>query len=162
MQENHGAFGLSIGCMDGREKRAVSNWIRTNFLHIKHIDQVKAPGTVGLLAGTTKELPEIDGHRMDVEHHLGVLKFNALVSVKFHHPELIVVSGHDQCAGNPVDKEAHFDHITKAIETVKGWGARFSSLPIYGLYAYQKEDGVWEVELVTAHEPNPVHQQLVA
>ena len=53
--------------------------------------------------------------------NLESLKSKILISVNIHKSRLIVISGHYDCAGNPVSNEMHISQITKGIEVINSW-----------------------------------------
>ena len=131
--EDHGVFALAIGCIDGREGHPVSEWIKRMYPNVDHIDNVKAPGTDGLLSGTIMGQLEVAGVEMSVEDRVKALQFDATISLTKHHPKVVIVSGHIGCAGNPVSREEHINQIKLSIKTVKGWGI-LAHIPVHGLY----------------------------
>ena len=64
------------------------------------------------------------------------------ISIDNHHSVGIAIVGHHDCAGNPVSKDQHLEHLSKAVDTVKSW-----SLParILGLWVNER----WEVEVIS-------------
>ncbi len=119
-------FATSINCIDGRVQGPISKWIKENH-SVKFVDVISEPGCDLTLSGTS-----------DVESSL---KAKAEISINAHKSKLIFVSGHHQCAANPVSKEEHIIHIKKAVKQVNSW-----NLPadVIGLWVNDS----WNVELV--------------
>ncbi|MGH1521097.1 MAG: carbonic anhydrase, partial [Nitrosopumilus sp.] len=64
------------------------------------------------------------------------------ISINAHKSDLIVVSGHYDCAANPVSDNEHIDLIKKDIEIISSWNL---GVEIVGVWI----DGSWKVNLVT-------------
>ncbi len=121
-------FVTAINCMDGRTQRPVFEWMQSTY-NAHHVDMITEPGPDGILA---------DGHDILVP----TIKERVLVSVNAHGSKVVAIVSHDMCAGNPVSKEEHLEHLHKAAETVRGW-----ELPVevVGLWVDGEK---WEVERV--------------
>jgi hypothetical protein len=114
----HDKFGTAINCMDGRVQFPVTHWMKEQF-HLDYIDMITEPGPDKLLA-------------LGPEQAVESIKTRAQISAKAHGSRIIVIAGHDDCAGNPVSKEQHLLHIKEAMKTVRSW-----NLP------FEKAIGVW-------------------
>ena len=128
-------FFTSVGCMDGRVQDVVAAFGRQKF-DAKYADTITEAGIVGLLS---KE--NIDQNLLDA------LKFKIVdVSIRKHHSKGIIVHGHAECAGNPVEDEKQKDDIRKAVtiiaEIVVG------GVPVVGVFAgrLQKDPSRWEIK----------------
>ena len=100
-----GIFATSVSCMDGRIQIPLTNWIKENF-SVDYVDTITEPGIDKLVADNT-----------DLES----IKIKVGISINKHESELIVVSGHYDCAGNPVSNEEHITQIKKGIEVISSW-----------------------------------------
>lgn len=100
-------FFTSIGCMDGRSECAVAKWGREKF-GVKFADAITEAGLVGLLAKDNIS-----------QYLLDSLKKKVLISIEKHHSKNVVVSGHEDCAGNPVDDIMHKKDVLKAAQIIK-------------------------------------------
>jgi len=100
-------FFTSVGCMDGRVQKAVNRYASLIF-GAEYADTVTKAGLDGLFAHD----------ELDPNEHDSVKKM-ILVSVDKHKSHGIVVHGHEECAGNPVDAEQHKADIKKAVEKIK-------------------------------------------
>lgn len=98
--------------MDGRVQSAVSDWIKQNY-PIDYVDTITAPGADRRVAEQTDLAPIIEMAR---------------ISIQKHNSRLIVVSGHYDCAGNPVSDAEHKDHIKKATNVIKTWEDKYDLL----------------------------------
>ena len=100
-----GKFATSVSCMDGRIQIPLTNWIKENF-SVDYVDTITEPGIDKLVADNT-----------DLES----IKIKVGISINKHESELIVVSGHYDCAGNPVSDEEHITQIKKGMEVISSW-----------------------------------------
>lgn len=101
-----GKFATSVSCIDGRIQTPISTWIKDNH-SVDYVDTITEPG----LDKRIFEFPEIAEE----------IRKKVTISIKAHKSELVVVSGHADCAGNPVSDEEHKQHIAKGVEVVKSW-----------------------------------------
>lgn len=105
-------FATSLACMDGRVQEPLRAWITERF-GVEFVDTVTQPGMDAVLAG--RGPGGADGPDIEiVRRMLGI-------SVEKHHSNAVVVSGHYDCAGNPVDDETHKEHIREAVAAVRRW-----------------------------------------
>ena len=124
----HGIFGTAINCMDGRTQLPVANWMKEQY-GLDYIDTITEPGPDKILASAQGQLVES-------------IKSRLLISVKAHGSKIIAIVAHNDCAGNPVDKEQHLLHVKKSIQTVCSWNLPVEK--IIGLWV--NED--WKVEVI--------------
>jgi len=124
----HGTFVTAINCMDGRTQCPVAHYLKGEF-KADYVDTITEPGPDGLLA---------TGNSATVES----IKKRVLISVNAHHSKVVAVVSHDDCAGNPVSKAEHLDHLAKAIDVVKSW-----QLPVRILGLWVNEQ--WVVEVIS-------------
>jgi carbonic anhydrase len=120
-----GKFATSISCMDGRIQIPISDWIKKNY-SINYVDTITEPGV-------EKKITE----NIDIEQ----IKSKAEISIYKHKSDIIIVSGHHDCAGNPVSKEEHIAQIKKSVSIIESW-----SLPakVIGVWVNDK----WQVEQI--------------
>ena len=102
-------FGSSLGCIDGRTQDAITSYIRETY-GVNWVDQITAPGINRILAENT-DATEIQR----IKRYLGI-------SVHEHGSEIVVISGHPDCAGNPTTKEGQIEHLIEAFKTVEHFG----------------------------------------
>lgn len=98
-------FVFCIGCMDGRERDAIGRMLN------HYPDTCCDAGTVGVLA---------DDQHSGRSELIERIKRQMAVSVEKHGATSVYVSGHAECAGNPVDDETHQQHILTATKLVQG------------------------------------------
>ena len=120
-----GKFATSVSCMDGRIQIPLTNWIKENF-SVDYVDTITEPGIDKQVADNT-----------DLES----IKIKVGISINKHESELIVVSGHYDCAGNPVSNEEHITQIKKGIEVISSWNL---GVKIVGVWV----DDTWKINTV--------------
>jgi carbonic anhydrase len=120
-----GKFATSISCMDGRIQIPLNEWIKKNH-SVDYVDTITEPGV-------EKKITE----NIDVEQ----IKSKAEISIHKHKSDVIVVSGHHDCAGNPVSKEEHIEQIRKSIGIIKSWNF---PAKVFGVWV----DDQWQVEQI--------------
>jgi hypothetical protein len=103
-----GTFGTAINCMDGRVQTPIADWVKMHFA-VTWVDMITEAGADGILAHGPAHLIES-------------IRQRAHISVQAHGSSVIVVAGHDGCAGNPVSREQHLADIRQALRVVAGWG----------------------------------------
>jgi carbonic anhydrase len=120
-----GKFATSVSCMDGRIQIPLTNWIKENF-SVDYVDTITEPGIDKLVADNT-----------DLES----IKIKVGISINKHESELIVVSGHYDCAGNPVSNEEHITQIKQGIEVISSWNL---GVKVVGVWV----DDTWKINTV--------------
>ena len=120
-----GKFATSVSCMDGRIQIPLTNWIKENF-SVDYVDTITEPGIDRQVADNT-----------DLES----IKTKVGISINKHESELIVVSGHYDCAGNPVSNEEHITQIKKGIEVISSWNL---GVKVVGVWV----DDTWKINTV--------------
>lgn len=131
MSDADETFFTAVGCMDGRVQDPVAEFGRKKF-DAMFADTITEAGLVGKLA-----VDEVDAGLIES------LKFKiAVVSDSKHHSRGIVVHGHQECAGNPVDDEKHKEDIEKAAEFIKSLVPDLQVIPLFVV----RESGEWRVK----------------
>ena len=102
---SEGKFATSVSCMDGRIQIPLANWIKENH-SVDYVDAITEPGV-------DKKVAE----NSDLES----IKNKVAISINAHKSKLIVVSGHYDCAGNPVSNEEHLEQIKQSVEVLSSW-----------------------------------------
>lgn len=120
-----GKFATSVSCMDGRIQLPLANWIKENY-SVDFVDAITEPG-VDKTVATNSDLESI--------------KFKIGISINIHKSELIVISGHSDCAGNPVSDEEHISQIKKGVEVISLWN---TGAKVIGVWV----DGLWNVNVI--------------
>ena len=120
-----GKFATSVSCMDGRIQIPLAQWIKENH-SIDFVDVIAEPGIDRMVA-----------ENLDLES----IKNKVGISINAHKSELIVVSGHHDCAGNPVSDEEHVSQIRKGVEVISSWGL---NVKVVGIWV----DDSWNVNVL--------------
>ncbi len=118
-------FCTSVGCMDGRIQLPIIHWLKEKY-NVGYVDTITEPGLDKLFANPSK---------------MQEIKSKVSISVNAHGSKLVLVSGHHDCAGNPVSKNEHMNHIKNTVKTVESW-----KLPVKVIGAWVNED--WELEIL--------------
>ncbi|MDH3360890.1 MAG: hypothetical protein OEL56_01775 [Nitrosopumilus sp.] len=121
----NGKFATSITCMDGRIQIPIIEWIKKNY-DVDFVDTITEPGV-------DKKISEDSVFKS--------IKTKAEISINAHKSSMIFISGHYDCAGNPVSNDEHKLHIKKGVEMIKKWNSEIS---VVGLWINDK----WAVETV--------------
>ncbi len=129
-------FFTVVGCMDGRCQEAAAEFGRKKF-GAKYADTITEPGVEGMLANNPSE------------EFLENLKNKLLISLEKHHSQGIIVDGHAECAGNPVDDKTHKAHIRNAVGSIMKLTQ--GKVPVVGVFVHRcpEDHTVWEVEEIT-------------
>ena len=117
-----GTFGTSISCMDGRIQIPISNWIKENY-SVDFVDTITEPG--------------VDKVLVDNPNNESI-KNKVSISINAHKSKLVVVSGHYECAANPVSDDEHISQIKKDVETISSWNL---GVEVVGVWV----DSSWKV-----------------
>ena len=118
MSSGNASFATAINCMDGRTQIPVIEWIRKHY-GVDYVDMITDPGPDAILAEDT-----------DVQT-IESIKRKVGISIGEHGSRFIVVVGHYDCAGNPVDMHTHLAQIRSAIGTIASWGFNAQVLGIW-------------------------------
>lgn len=121
-------FCASVHCMDGRIQKPIIDFILQNYDY-QYVDAITEAGPNKILAeGKNNPLTQSILDRLEI-------------SVNTHKSDLIFISGHWDCAGNPVDKETQLVQIDSSVEFLKLYypNAKFVKLWI---------DEVWKVHIM--------------
>jgi len=123
----HGRFATVINCMDGRTQLPVIAWLKAK-LGVDYIDSITEPGADKTMAEGSLSQRE-------------AIRQKALISVEKHGSRVIAVVAHHDCAGNPVERDKHLQHLAQAARTIQSW-----NLPVQVLTLWVNER--WEAEEV--------------
>jgi hypothetical protein len=111
--------------MDGRIQEPVIRYLKKKH-GAEHVDVITEPGPCGILAGAQ------GGQSVD-----SILE-RTDISLHKHGSRLIAVSGHYDCAGNPVEEAIQKEQIRASIEFLK---VRYPEAEVLGLWI----DDEWKV-----------------
>jgi hypothetical protein len=136
MSKQDEKFFTSVGCMDGRVQEVVAGFGRKKF-RAKYADTITEAGLVGLL-----------GAKKIKKSLVNSLKKKMLISIEKHYSKGIIVHGHQECVGNPVDDGKHKDDIRKSVQIIKSMVN--SSVPVLGAFVKRSSQhpSKWEIEEV--------------
>ncbi len=123
-----GTFVTAINCMDGRVQLPVIEYLKNKF-GVDYVDMITEPGPIKYLA-ENNDKTTIESIRKRVE-----------ISAVKHGSKVVAIVGHDDCAGNPVERDIQLEQIKKSIELAKSWGF---AVQLLSLYVNER----WEVEEV--------------
>lgn len=118
-----GKFATSVSCMDGRIQIPLNKWIKENY-SVDFVDTITEPG--------------VDKNITDV---IESIKSKVGISINAHKSELVVVSGHYDCAANSVSDEEHTTQIKNAVKVISSWNL---NAKIIGVWV----DDSWKVNLL--------------
>ena len=118
MPSGNAKFATAINCMDGRTQIPVFEWMRRR-CGVDYVDMITEPGVDAILA-ENEDMQTIQRIRGKVN-----------ISVEKHNSRFIVVVGHHDCAGNPVEMQIHLAQIHSAIRTIASWGF---NVQVFGIW----------------------------
>lgn len=118
-------FFTVVGCMDGRVQDAMAKFGQSKFGAL-FPDTITEAGIVGLISNNPSQ-EFLDG-----------IKFKLLVSIEKHHSKGILVDGHAECAGNPVDDQKHIEDIKKSVEIVMS--LINNVVPVFGVFVKRESE----------------------
>ncbi len=131
MSQKGETFFTRVGCMDGRVQEPVATFGRKKFGG-QYPDTIIEAGLVGLLAKETVD-----------RNLLTSLKKKISISLEKHHSKGIVVYGHQDCAGNPVDDEKHKQDTKVAAQVISSFVPQDVRIaPVF----VKRENDTWIVE----------------
>jgi len=120
-----GKFATSVSCMDGRIQTPLAKWIKENY-SVDYVDTITEPGV-------DKTITENSVFES--------IKTKVSISINAHKSELVVLSGHYDCAANQVSNEKHIELIKKGIEVISSWNL---GVKVVGLWV----DDSWNVNTI--------------
>jgi len=120
-----GKFATSVSCIDGRIQIPLAKWIKENY-SVDYVDTITEPG----IDKTIIENSVFES-----------IKTKVSISINAHKSELIVLSGHYDCAANQVSNEKHIELIKKGIEVISSWNL---GVKVIGVWV----DDSWNVNTI--------------
>ncbi|MBC8376018.1 MAG: hypothetical protein H8E26_08215 [FCB group bacterium] len=121
-------FATVINCMDGRVQEPVNEWMK-NYTGATYIDVITEAGPDKMMSSTAT------ASRL-------ILK-RILVSRDKHHSRQIALVAHHDCAGNPVSKEQHMNHLQQSAKIMATWHLDMTIIMLW-------VDENWKVELISS------------
>ena len=100
------SYCTSIHCMDGRIQEPIRNHLTAQY-DVKFVDTITEAGPCRILA-ENKNKDIIDS-----------IHFRIGISLQKHNSNLIAISGHHDCAGNPIADEIHRQQVQQAMKYLK-------------------------------------------
>lgn len=100
-------FFTSVGCMDGRVQCPVSKYGKARY-GVKYMDTITEAGLVGQIIKEDAD-PKL----------LESIKDKIMISINKHHSKGIIVHGHQECAGNPVEDSLHKENTVAATKVIR-------------------------------------------
>lgn len=137
MSETHrGKFAVAIACIDGRTVEPVLAYAKQKY-GVLYVDRINRPGIDALL-GVGIPWWNLWKHIL-----VWLIKKELFISIHHHYSRTVIVSGHCECAGNPVSANEHRMHIVQACAVVRSWGLP-EGVEVKGILVNER----WEVEEV--------------
>jgi len=121
-------FAAAVNCMDGRVQMPVINWIKEQY-GVSYIDMITEAGPNKIIS-EDKDTPTIDS-----------IKKRLKISINNHGADLIAITGHYDCAGNPTEKEEQIKHIKSSVRKMETWNLKSR---IIGLWIDENCE-VWQI-----------------
>jgi hypothetical protein len=122
-------FATSISCMDGMIQTPILDFLMKNY-RVRYVDIITEPGPIKYLNG-------------NVNHAVvETIKKRLKISVVAHRSKVIAVSGHFDCAGNPVDRKRQLKQIEGSVRLIKTWGYKIKIIKLW-------IDENWKVKVLT-------------
>ena len=118
-------FCTSIHCMDGRIQGPVQEYLKSSY-NVKYVDTITEPGPCKIIA-ENKDSNAINSILQRVK-----------ISIDVHKSNLIAISGHFDCAGNPCEAEVQKGQTKKSVEYFKNL---YPNTEIIGLWV----DSTWKL-----------------
>lgn len=120
-------FFSSVGCMDGRVQETVRVYGQKRF-QAEFADTITEAGLVGVLSKEPVDNSLFESLKSKIE-----------ISLDKHHSRGIVVHGHEDCAGNPVDDEKHKQDVLAAAKLIKSLFKEVEVVPVF----VEREEDRW-------------------
>ena len=111
-------FATAVNCMDGRVQEPVINFLKNNY-GVDYVDMITEPGPDKILAENTDKFK------------VNSIKERVDISVNKHGSGIILMVGHGDCAGNPVDKQTHISETLSSVEVLKSWFPNVKVIPVW-------------------------------
>ena len=118
-------FCTSIHCMDGRIQTPILDYLKSSY-NAEYVDTITEPGPCKIIA-VNNDINAINSILQRVK-----------ISINVHKSNLIAISGHFDCAGNPCEDEVQKEQIKQSIEYFKNL---YPNAEIIGLWV----DSKWQV-----------------
>lgn len=100
------SYCTSIHCIDGRIQEPIRKYLTSKY-NVKYVDTITEAGPCRILAENQS------GCNIDSIH------FRIGISLRRHNSNLIAISGHHDCAGNPISDEQHKQQIGESMKHLR-------------------------------------------
>ena len=124
-----GTFAAAVCCMDGRIQLPIIRFIQKSY-GVRFVDIITEPGPIRYLA-------ERKNHSV-----LETIRKRLQISVDVHGSQVIAVSGHHDCAGNPAPRRVQLEQLARSVKALRSWG--FEDQDMVKLWVNER----WAVEIV--------------
>lgn len=111
-------FATAVNCMDGRVQEPVIQYLKKKY-RVDFVDMITEPGPDKILAEQTESFK------------LNSIKQRLDISVNQHGSKMILMAGHADCAGNPVDKDTHIAQTLNAAALIRQWFPEVEIVPVW-------------------------------
>ena len=118
--------------MDGRVQEPVMNWLKSSY-DLQYVDAITEPGP-------TKLITSCDPTVVDA------IKAKVLISVERHGSRLVALAAHDDCAGNPIPREASIRQVLEGLEIIRSWNLPVMIVGLWVDVETQRVDKVGVIE----------------
>ena len=119
-------FGTSIHCMDGRIQQPLLKFIKRKY-NLKYVDTITEPGPCKIIS------ENLNTHLIEsIENRISI-------SINKHGSKIMFISGHYDCAGNPVSKDIQIEQIEKCEAVLR---FKYQDVKVIKLWINDN----WEVE----------------
>lgn len=130
MSDHSGVFVTLLTCMDGRTESLATQKV-LELTGANFVDKVTYAGPDGVFA---------NNYEVGLEH----IRKHLAVSVEKHGSLKIFIFPHENCAGFPVENEAHLKALTLAVNKIKEW---FPGVHVTSGFFSKISDSEWELNL---------------
>ena len=120
------SFCTSIHCMDGRIQEPIIEYLKKK-CKAKYVDTITEPGPIKILAENK------NNEVINSIHQRIAISFNK------HGAQVMAISGHHDCAVNPVSKEKQVEQILENEKILRG---QYPNVEIIKFYVNEN----WQVE----------------
>lgn len=103
--------------MDGRIQIPIINWIKANYA-VDYVDSITE-------SGICKKISEEHNYVLDS------IKREISISVNEHKSNLIVVSGHHDCAANHFTDDVQMSQIREGVKIIESWNLKITVIGIW-------------------------------
>ena len=111
-------FATAVNCTDGRVQEPVIQYLKQHY-GVHYVDMITEAGPDKILA-ENKEKYKINSIKQRVD-----------LSVRQHGSKVVLMAGHTNCDGNPVDKKIHIAQILNSAATIRNWHPEIEIIPVW-------------------------------